>query len=304
MEPDVAMEQPVPRAVGHPAHAHRRGWVEGLGDHESALGGSVECVRSTVAPGKDLVVEPVQVHWMGPGGGVDDSPAHRVSHRCGDALVVGPGAPVDRQGVPVVGRIERLAPDVDHQDAVRRGAVRWIHDEGAGHLLPLIVLVKVVPAGDGHVEIGARHCSGEAHLPRFPRPKHQAVLGRGRPGLEAANREGRIGQGVPHRGDDHRPGANPDQRAGNRRRPALFGERGDVDRGTAIRLGAPLRHPHHEPDREGVVDEPAGGDTVVIGPDPRKAGRRSMRPAGAQQNGNEQHRPQPADRVNHAGRAS
>ncbi len=94
---DVAVEQPVPYAVRHPAHLHRRARVHGLGGDQPPAVVVVERVTCERAEALDGVERPVEVHRVEVRRGVDDAPRRRAPEGQHLAFGVRPRASVDRE---------------------------------------------------------------------------------------------------------------------------------------------------------------------------------------------------------------
>lgn len=125
---EMAVEEPVARAFGHPRHRHPRERGEARGHHPRRwrLHRAHSCGRSI--DGVDGVIEPVQMHRVSVGREVDDAPAQRVSDGRTESVGARPRSSVDRPHRPLVERDPDLpdlpvSGDLNHEDAVARPSV-------------------------------------------------------------------------------------------------------------------------------------------------------------------------------------
>src|SRR4051812_12065286 len=108
------MEQPVARAIGHELDRHRAAGYQqprvALSDRRSGE----YCVRALSPAPLEVEVESVQMHWVGCGAGVDDTPLHLFTLGESETLGVRPRFPVEHQDLapmrdPTRGAIRILA---------------------------------------------------------------------------------------------------------------------------------------------------------------------------------------------------
>src|SRR5688500_960105 len=113
----MAVEHTVARSVGAPRHRRCR-----QGGHPFSYSGATPITGSRISEVRNarvyLEVITFQVHRMTAHAAIDDTPTQTVSNIRAESLGMWPGLAVDGDCVSIVRRVNRLSPDVDHEDSI------------------------------------------------------------------------------------------------------------------------------------------------------------------------------------------
>ncbi len=204
--------------------------------------------------------------------GVDDAPAERVADVDAESLRIRPRSAVDGETVVVVQRVDRLTPDVDHEDPVAVSRACRIDYECSWKLLSL-AKGMVDCACFRVVEISARRTALEGEGVCSAGLDRRAVVSLCRTRHESVHPERRIGELVLYRGDDRSACGHPDEWSRYAGRLSLFTENRCLDERPVTILGVPSGHFHDEPDLECIAMDDSGGWSVVVSVHNRKRSR-------------------------------